>query len=407
MTPESAASLEDARARARNSSAGAPVMPRPETALNVRPAVASGRVPQATPGMDERKFRGILSAGLKYRARDIHFKVGSPPLMRILDELRETPIPKLNADDIEWIVRFLLRRSHHNPENLIDEIETCFELENAARFRASIFWQMGTVAVVLRIVPSEIPSFDSLDLPRSIRQVADLQRGLVLVAGVAGCGKSTTLASIIHEINRTRRAHIVTIEDPVEFVHRPLLSSITQREVGRDTRSFNAALRSALRQDPDVILVGELRDLDTIDTALRAAETGHLVLATIHTTDTAKTIGRLLGVFGQGEQAAVRYRLAENLKAVIAQRLLPRKNGEGMVLACEAMFSNLTIQECIQDPSRTGEITDLVGQGGDKLHTHTFDQHLTELYRTGIVDLETAKAASSRPGDFERALSFE
>ncbi|MCC6903850.1 MAG: PilT/PilU family type 4a pilus ATPase, partial [Polyangiaceae bacterium] len=348
--------------------------------------------------MDERKFRGILSAGLKYRARDIHFKVGSPPLLRILDELRETPIPKLSAEDVEWVVRFLLRRTHHNPDALLDEVETCFELEGAARFRASIFWQMGTMAVVLRIVPSEIPSFESLELPRSIRQVATLHRGLVLVAGVAGCGKSTTLASIIHEINRTRHAHIVTIEDPVEFVHKPLMSSVTQREVGKDTRSFNSALRAALRQDPDVILVGEVRDLDTIDTALRAAETGHLVLATIHTTDTAKTIGRLLGVFGQAEQAAVRYRLAENLKAVIAQRLLPRKDGEGMALACEAMFASATLQECIRDPARTGEITDVIEQGGDRLNTHTFDQHLTELYRTGVVDLETAKAASSRPG---------
>lgn len=403
MTPEAATLIEDARSRAR-------AMGSPQRADAPAPTpvpIASARPPAIATGMDERKFRGILSAGLKYRARDIHFKVGSPPLLRILDELRETPIPKLSAEDVEWVVRFLLRRTHHNPDALLDEVETCFELEGAARFRASIFWQMGSMAVVLRIVPSEIPTFESLDLPRSIRQVATLHRGLVLVAGVAGCGKSTTLASILNEINRTRHAHIVTIEDPVEFVHKPLMSSITQREVGKDTRSFNSALRAALRQDPDVILVGEVRDLDTIDTALRAAETGHLVLATIHTTDTAKTIGRLLGVFGQVEQAAVRYRLAENLKAVIAQRLLPRKNGEGMALACEAMFSSGTIQECIRDPARTGEITDMIEQGGDRFVTHTFDQHLTELYRTGVVDLETAKAASSRPGDFERALSFE
>jgi twitching motility protein PilT len=403
MTPEGATLIEDARSRPRPAAGGQ----RAETLAPTPVPIASARPTPIASGMDERKFRGILSAGLKYRARDIHFKVGSPPLLRILDELRETPIPKLSAEDVEWVVRFLLRRTHHNPDALLDEVETCFELEGAARFRASIFWQMGTMAVVLRIVPSEIPSFESLELPRSIRQVATLHRGLVLVAGVAGCGKSTTLASIIHEINRTRHAHIVTIEDPVEFVHKPLMSSVTQREVGKDTRSFNSALRAALRQDPDVILVGEVRDLDTIDTALRAAETGHLVLATIHTTDTAKTIGRLLGVFGQAEQAAVRYRLAENLKAVIAQRLLPRKDGEGMALACEAMFASATLQECIRDPARTGEITDVIEQGGDRLNTHTFDQHLTELYRTGVVDLETAKAASSRPGDFERALSFE
>ncbi len=407
MTPESRTTLEAARARSR-AMAGPAMVSRAEAPV---PAAAAGtaapRPIASSPTMDERRFRGVLNAGLKYEARDIHFKVGSPPLLRMRDELRDTPIPKLTADDIRWIVQFLLRGTHHDPDQLLDEVETCLDLEGTARFRASIFSQMGSMSVVLRIVPNEVPSFEALNLPKAIRQVATLHRGLVLVAGVAGCGKSTTLASILHEINRTRRAHIITIEDPVEFVHKPILGSITQREVGKDTRTFNSALRAALRQDPDVILVGEVRDLDTIDTALRAAETGHLVLATIHTTDTSKTIGRLLGVFPQGEQTSVRYRLAENLKAVIAQRLLPRKDGEGMALACEAMFSNLTIQECIRDASRTGEITDMIEMGGDGFVTHTFDQHLTELYKTGVIDLETAKAASSRPADFERALSFE
>ncbi len=232
------------------------------------------------------------------------------------------------------------------------EANLAYMTDTAGRYRLNVFFQRGTVAMVCRRVVTDIPTMRQLGLPPVLRQVALADRGIVLVTGSTGSGKSTTLASIIHEINRTRHAHIVTIEDPVEFVHKPLMSSVTQREVGKDTRSFNSALRAALRQDPDVILVGEVRDLDTIDTALRAAETGHLVLATIHTTDTAKTIGRLLGVFGQAEQAAVRYRLAENLKAVIAQRLLPRKDGEGMALACEAMEIRIRDAQVHPGPDR-------------------------------------------------------
>jgi twitching motility protein PilT len=254
------------------------------------------------------------------------------------------------------------------------------------------------------VIPPEIRGFDSLNLPSGLRDLAALGRGYVLVTGSTGMGKSTTLAALIHEVNRTRKLKIVTIEDPVEFVFRHDKSIITQREVGTDTTSFPEALRAALRQDPDVIMVGEMRDLGTVDTSLKASETGHLVFSSIHTSDVVSTVNRIVSFFPPEEQPQVRARLAENLQAIVSLRLLQTKKGNGRVPAVEIMRSTRSIQECIKDPARTSEILEFMARGESM---QTFDQHLLDLLRASKVSLETALAAATNPTDFKTRLALE
>lgn len=357
--------------------------------------------------MDERAFQQILAAGVKYGASDIHFKVGMSPMFRILKDLNWIKAPKLTKEDTEEIAKLLISHSIFKDNSDRPEIDTSYEIPEVGRFRANIFKQMGRYSIIMRIIPFKVPTFDDLNLPQGIRQVANFERGLVLVAGATGSGKSSTLAAIINHINMERRCHIVTIEDPIEFVHKDIKSTITQREVGLDTPNFANALRASLRQDPNVILVGEIRDYETIDIALKAAETGHLVFSTVHTTDTAKTINRLISVFPSTEQEAVRFRLSESLMAIITQRLLPLQDGSGIIAACEIMLSTLSIKECISNPEKLSQIFDYIEKGKELVGSQTFDQHLVELYRNGKILLNVAKAASSKPSDFERSLHFE
>jgi twitching motility protein PilT len=251
------------------------------------------------------------------------------------------------------------------------------------------------------VIPIDIPNFDSLRLPRVLSAIAMAERGLVLVTGVTGSGKSSTLASMIGFINQNRKKHILTLENPIEFLHRDLNSSITQREVGADTASFDTGLRAALREDPDVILIGEMRDTTTIDTGMKAAETGHLVFSTLHTTNAVQTISRIIAVFPPHEQEMVRVRLSENLVAVISQRLLPKKEGNGRVVAVEVMIVTATIRDAILDQDKTLEIPDLMAEGREQYGSQTFDQHLTDLFKEDLVTYEVAKAAATNPSDFE------
>jgi len=239
-----------------------------------------------------------------------------------------------------------------------------------------------------------------------VKKIAHEERGLVLVTGITGSGKSTTLAAMIREINHTRACKIITIEDPIEFLHREVKASVIQREVGSDATDFAVALRAALRQDPDIILVGEMRDRETIDIALKAAETGHLVLSTLHTTDAPRTIQRILSVFDLSEQLSLRQRLSEALKAVISQRLIPKIDGEGRIAVVELMIHTLMVQECIANPDKTGTIRDYIAQGRNQYGMQTFDQHLMDLYRENVIDMETAKSAASSPSDFERLVKL-
>jgi len=287
----------------------------------------------------------------------------------------------------------------------VQEFDVSYSLPGVARFRANIYRQRGSLALVMRIIPSEVPALETLSLPAVVERIAEAERGLVLVTGATGSGKSTTLAAMIRRINETRTAHILTIEDPIEFLHRSQRSSISQREIGLDTRNFVKGMRSALRQDPDVILVGEMRDPESIDIALKAAETGHVVFSTVHTTDASKTIGRLVSVFPAEEQKSVRLRLAENLRATISQRLLPRADGKGMVAAVEVMICTGSVREVIAERA-PGSLKDLIEQGREHYRMQSFDQHLAELYAQGLITKEVAIHAASNPADFQRQLSF-
>jgi twitching motility protein PilT len=258
--------------------------------------------------------------------------------------------------------------------------------------------------MVLRIIPAKIPAFDNLNVPKRVRELTKEHRGLVLVTGVTGSGKSTTLASLIDLVNHERACHIVTVEDPIEYVFQDRKSVVNQREIGFDTQSFENALRAALRQDPDVILVGEMRDYETIRTALLAAETGHLVFSTLHTLDAKETINRIVQMFPPHEQNAVRLQLAEILKAIVSQRLLPRADGKGMIPACEVLINTPRIRDMIIDPMRAGEITDAVKEGAHPYGMLSFDQSLTDLVKRNLITYETAISASTNPDDF--ALFF-
>jgi twitching motility protein PilT len=269
------------------------------------------------------------------------------------------------------------------------------------RFRVSILRQRSSFMIVMRVIPFDVPSFEKLAVPPVLARIAEAERGMVLVTGVTGSGKSTTMAALINHINQHQNKHVLTLENPIEFLHRDLQSSITQREIGVDTENFGAGLRAALRQDPDVILIGEMRDAETIDTAMKAAETGHLLVSTLHTPDAQSTVMRIIAMFPAEEQEIVRVRLAESLHAVISQRLLPRADGKGRVAALEVMLVTETVRELMLDPDRIGSIRDFIAEGKEQYGMQTFDQHLEELVRAGTVTYEVALAAASRPSDFQ------
>jgi twitching motility protein PilT len=350
----------------------------------------------------------MLTVGVQNGASDIHFRPGDPPTYRVNGVLRALKTDRLTADATKQISLNLV--SDPFVQNQIDSVQEwdgSYGIPGVGRFRVNIFRQRNSLAAILRIIPPEVPTMESLGLPEVLRTMASQERGLVLVTGATGSGKSSTLAAMINHINQTESVHILTIEDPIEFVHKNIKASISQREIGTDTENFNIALRAALRQDPDVILVGEMRDTETIDIALKASETGHLVFSTVHTTDAAKTIGRLVSVFPAEEQPMVRMRLADNLKGTISQRLLPKLTGKGRVAALEIMVQTKTVQEYIRDPQKTGGLKDVLEKGNDTYGMQSFDQHLSRLYKEQQISLEVASGAASNPADFQRALNFE
>ncbi len=359
--------------------------------------------------MEREKLYRLLRLGIEKGASDIHFQVGYLPLYRFHGDLVELRYKVLTAKDTEAVARMLLEGDPRcaQLENMgFSEIDLAFELPGEGRFRVNISRQRRFFNVVLRVIPLQVRTFEELNLPARLRELADLRRGYVLVTGATGMGKSTTLATLIEMVNRVRKAKIITIEDPIEFVFTHDKSIITQREIGTDTASFPDALRAALRQDPDVIMVGEMRDLETVDTSLKAAETGHMVFSSIHTADCVSTVNRLVSFFPPEEHLQVRARLADNLKAVVSLRLLPTKKGTSRVPAVEIMQNTRSIQECIKDPARTGEINDVIARGRSDL-MQTFDQHLLDLLRANKISIETALAAASNPTDFRTKLALE
>ncbi len=359
-------------------------------------------------------FDAVLRKAIELGASDVHVTAGNPFRVRINGQIRALQgTPPLTPSDTEAIARRILLGSKRATAGDVDQqvrelrdLDCSYGLAGAGRFRVNICSQRGSIALVLRNIPMRIPNFDELGLPAVLNQIATAERGLILVTGVTGSGKSTTMAAMLDLINRTRNLKIVTIEDPIEYLHKDARSTVLQREVGSDTESFAKAMRAALRQDPDVVMVGEMRDRETIDIALKAAETGHVVLSTLHTSDVVKTIQRVIGVYDLSEMAAARLRLAENLQAIIAQRLIPRADGGGRLPAVEVMRTTLAIRESIISPERTDLIRDLVQRGTDQYGMQTFDQHLRQLYLSQLITYETARAAATSPADFERNLHF-
>ena len=358
--------------------------------------------------MDQGTFHQFLAGAVNSGASDIHFKPGAAPAVRVNGDLRPVRLPALAPADTSRIAEMILATARWSGDRAqLREVDTSYAVDGVGRFRASVFRQLGSIGVIMRAIPFHIPTLEQLGLPAIVQKICAEDRGLILVTGVTGSGKTSTLAAIVNQLNQTTRKHILTIEDPVEYVHADAFARITQREIGPDTASFADALRSGLRQDPDVILVGEMRDLETIDIALKAAETGHLVLSTTHTTDAQRTIGRIIGAFPSEAEASVRIRLADTLKASIAQRLLPRADGRGRALACEILVNVLGIQELIRNAKRTSEITDFLVKGTDIYGTQSFDQHLARLARTGVITFEVAKEAATNASDFERAMTLD
>lgn len=351
-------------------------------------------------------MENLIRAAVERGASDLHIKAGDVFRARINGALVPLTKERLTPEQTRAIALKLL--PHERARAGIDELndfDCAWGLAGVGRFRVSILRQRGSFGIVMRVIPYDIPSLEALGAPPVVAQVATRDRGLVLVTGATGSGKSSTQAAMIAHLNATERRHIITLENPVEFLHRNELSSVTQREVGLDTESFAVGLRAALRQDPDVLLIGEMRDTESIDIAMRAAETGHLVISTVHTRDAAATVSRLIAVFPPSEQEMVRIRLAESLNAVISQRLLPRKGGAGRVLAAEVMIVTGAIRDCILDPERVEEIADHIAEGRDTYGMQTFDQGLMELVRAGTVEYGVARAAASNPSDFELAMN--
>ena len=352
------------------------------------------------------KIDDLLRIAAGHGASDLHLKVGAFPIMRIGGELHPVAdAPRLKQDDTLDMAFSMMSNRQKQRFKEVSEVDIAYGVSGLGRFRANIFQQRGTVSVVLRVIPDQTKGTSQLGLPSVIDRIAEERRGLILVTGATGSGKSTTLAAMIDYINATRSGHIVTIEDPIEFLHRDKQSFVTQREIDVDTRSFSEALRAALRQDPDVILVGEMRDHETIETALTAAETGHLVLSTLHTLDATETITRIVSSFPAHQQRSVRLQLASILKAVISMRLVRAAKGAGRVPAIEVLVSTAFIRDHIINEEKTYMIREAIAAGTSQYGMQTFDQSLFHLLQSRHITLEEALHNATNPDEFKMRVS--
>jgi len=344
----------------------------------------------------------LLKIAVESNASDLHLKVGSYPMLRVRGDLVPALSNKrLDHEDIVAIAAAVLPTTLREKFKEQHEVDLAYSVSGLGRFRCNVFQQRGTIGMSFRVIPMDSATIGDLGLPAVIRSIATEERGLILVTGTTGSGKSTTLAAMIEEINNTRTAHIITIEDPIEHLHRDNKSIVNQREVGADTNSFTQALRSALRQDPDVILLGEMRDFETIETALLAAETGHLVLSTLHTLDATETINRIVAVFPPHYQKQVRTQLASVLRAVVSMRLLPRLDGKGRVPAVEVLITTPFIRDCIMDKDKTHLIPGAIAQGTSQYGMQSFDQSIFSLFEQKLVSYEEAMRWASNVDEFK------
>lgn len=343
----------------------------------------------------------LLKAAHSQGASDLHLKVGSHPILRINGKLSPYSAEnRLSQEDTLKIAFSVMSPGQREVFKKKNDIDLAYSVPGLGRFRCNIFIQRGTIGLVFRVIPMRIPTIEELHLPDALRKISMESRGLILVTGTTGSGKSTTLASMLDNINTNKTEHIMTIEDPIEYLHRDKRSIVNQREIGNDTESFSKALRAALRQDPDVILVGEMRDFETIQTALTAAETGHLVLSTLHTIDAAETINRIISVFPPYQHKQVRMQLASVLRSIISMRLVPKMDGNGRVPAVEVLIATAMIKDCILDPDKSKMIPDVIAQGALHYGMQTFDQSLFNLYKGGLISYEEALIRATNPDDF-------
>ncbi|PIR23437.1 MAG: type IV pili twitching motility protein PilT [Deltaproteobacteria bacterium CG11_big_fil_rev_8_21_14_0_20_45_16] len=351
------------------------------------------------------ELNDILKIAVKANASDIHIKAGLVPTFRIDGSL--VPLnnaPKISPEQVSAMTQSMMNAQQKLRFQEFNEVDLAYGVPGLGRFRVNVFQQRGTTGVVLRVIPYLVKSVEELLLPPTLRKLSMNERGLILVTGATGSGKSTTLAAMVDNINENRACHIVTIEEPIEYLIKDKKSIVNQREVGVDTVGFHFALRAALRQDPDVILVGEMRDAETMETALSAAETGHLVFSTLHTMDAAETINRIVSVFPPYQHKQIRLQLASVIKAIISQRLVPKKSGEGRVPAMEVLINNARIKEMIENPDHTREITQAIADSHTSYEMQTFDQSLMQLLTKDLISYEEALRQSSNPHDF--ALRF-
>jgi twitching motility protein PilT len=343
----------------------------------------------------------LLKIGVDRGASDLHLKSGAAAMARVHGQLTRIDDRVLEPHDLALIAEAIMPASCRDRFRSSPEVDFAYSIAGLGRFRCNVFQQRGSIGIVLRVIPAQVRTLAELKLPPVLERIAGEERGLILVTGTTGSGKSSTLAAMVDHINRTRPAHVITIEDPIEYLHRDDLSIVNQREIGVDTQSFAAALRSALRQDPDVIFVGEMRDMETIETALHAAETGHLVLSTLHTMDATETINRIISVFPPHQQQQIRIQLSAVLKAAIAQRLLPHASGDGRAAAVEVLVATAFIRDCIVDKDRTHQIPNAIAQGTSQYGMQTFDQAIFNLYSQGHVTLDEALRWASNVDEFK------
>ena len=345
-------------------------------------------------------FKAVLQQLVQRGASDLHLKVGRPPTLRLHGELTPLDMPPLRPEDLKALAEQLMtpRQVKEFTEN--KECDFAIGVPGIGRFRCNVYQQRGSLCYAMRAIPYQARTLDELNLPRILEEVAMKPRGLVLVTGITGSGKSTALAAMIQHLNEHRHANVITIEDPIEFLHRDINCHINQREVGTDTATFAQALRRVLRQDPDVILIGEIRDLETLDTALKAADTGHLVFSTLHTTDATQTINRVLSFYPPHQQAEVRFSLASALQAVVSLRLVPRADKPGRIPACEVLINTQTVRDQIRDMDKTLNIPDLIREGTVQYGMQSFDQSLMGWYSSGIISYESAIFFATSPSEF-------
>jgi twitching motility protein PilT len=344
----------------------------------------------------------IIKAAVERGASDLHIKAGDVFRARINGRLVPLTKQTLTPEQTRTIALHLMPNEDDKGRiDTITDYDCSWSANGIGRFRVNIMKQRSSFMIVMRVIPFEVPTFEKLRLPAALAKVAEAERGMVLVTGVTGSGKSSTMAAMVNYINEHENRHILTLENPIEFLHSDRQSSITQREIGSDTSDFKMGLRAALRQDPDVVMIGEMRDAETIDTAIKAAETGHLLISTLHTPDAQSTIMRIMAMFPPEEQEVVRIRLSETLHAVVSQRLLPRADGNGRAVAAEILIVTPAVRDMIADGKRIHEIRDYIADGRDQYGMQTFDQHLSDLLQAGEVTFETAMAAATNPSDFE------